>query len=429
MPGGNSRITVFGKPHPVYARAGSGARITDVDGVERLDFLNNNTTLIHGHAHPEIVAAITAAVQRGTCFGGMPTELEIELAQLVCARNARFEHIRFMNSGTEAVMMAVQAARAYTGRPMIAKCAGAFHGNYDAVAVGQTSYHAVGGSGAGRAGGTGSTANSITDIAGTPEGVRANTLVIPFNDPAAAIEVLRPYAGKLACVLVDPLPYRAGLVPATAEFLQSLADFCAETGCLLVADEVSSFRINYHGAMRSFGFPADLTALGKIIGGGMPIGAVAGRRDVMAVFDPSNGGAAVPHAGAFNANPVSMAAGIASMRLLPPAVYDRLAYLGELARSSLRAVLAVAGLDWQITGMASMFRVRPSAVPPLTAEQTMNGLYRALLDNGILIGSNGLGCVSSVMQTADIDELTAAFEKSLTDLLTAGPQAVSKAHN
>jgi len=416
MPGGNSRITVFSRPWPLYALTGRGARITDVEGVERIDFLNNNTTLIHGHAHPEILAAITAAAARGTCYGGMPTELEVELAEAVCARNVTFEHIRFMNSGTEAVMMAVQAARAHTGRPKIATCRGAYHGNYDAVTVGQTGYHVVGADG---------TADDRPDFAGTPESVRANTVVIPFNDPTGAVRILQQHAANLACVLVDPLPYRAGLVPATTEFLQALRDFCVRSGALLVADEVSSFRVGYHGAMARVGFQADLTVLGKIIGGGMPIGAVAGRREVMTVFDPSDGKPAVPHAGAFNANPISMAAGLASLRLLPRPEYDRINDLGELARTLLRDAVTAAGLDCQITGMASLFRVRPGtaaagdrlAPGSVSPEDLMQLLYQALLRNGILLGSNGLGCISTVMSGEDVERLGIAFEHSLRDTM------------
>lgn len=166
MPGGNSRTAVYSSPYPVYVKSGSGARVTDVDGVERIDFLNNSTTLIHGHAHPEMVRAIAEAVARGTSFG-MPTPVEVEYAEALSARNETFEHVRFTSSGTEAVMMAVQAARAYTRRPKIAKIAGAYHGAYDAVAVNND--------------GSGSLISHATT--GNPEGVVANTVVIPFNDP------------------------------------------------------------------------------------------------------------------------------------------------------------------------------------------------------------------------------------------------------
>jgi glutamate-1-semialdehyde 2,1-aminomutase len=405
LPGGNSRTAVYSSPYPIYIQSGSGARVTDADGVERLDFLNNSTTLIHGHAHPEMVEAVTAAVGRGASFG-MPTPVEIEYAEALTARNATFEHVRFTSSGTEAVMMAVQAARSYTGRPKIAKIAGAYHGAYDAVAVNND--------------GSGSLISHA--VTGNPEGVVANTVVIPFNDAEGALAVLREHAADLACVLIDPVPWRIGLVPADKEYLDALREFCDESGALLVSDEVGSFRVGYHGALHALGGEADLTVLGKVIGGGMPIGAVAGRRTYMSVFDPSQGAPALPHSGSYNANPVSMSSGVASLRLLTPEAMERIGELGERIRQSMRANIAEAGLDWEVNGLGSLFRVIATSAPEgyASGAAAMKRLYWVLLDNGVHIGDSGLGCVSTPMGDAEITEYAEAFDKSLRQMLAEG---------
>ncbi|MFL6163790.1 MAG: aspartate aminotransferase family protein [Jatrophihabitantaceae bacterium] len=395
MPGGNTRTAVFTSPYPLYAQSGRGARVTDIDGVERIDFLNNSTSLIHGHAHPWIVRAVTEAIGRGSCFG-LPTVLEVELAEAICARNDTFEQIRFTSTGTEAVMMAVQAARAFTGRPMLAKLAGAYHGAYDAVTIDNE--------------GVGSAGTPV----GLPDGVRHDTVTIPFNDPDGSLAVLRRHAAELACVLIDPVPWRLGLLPATSEYLRVLREFCDSSGALLISDEVGSFRVGYHGAIHALGGSAHLTVLGKVIGGGMPIGAVAGLRDPMSVFDPSQGHPPLPHSGSYNGNPVSMSAGLASMSLLTADEISRINQLGEQARQLLRRAIDAQGLGWTVNGMGSLFRIvgpRPTAGPPPVAV-----LYRALLGNGILLGESGLGCISTPMAAAEVDQLATATERSLAEM-------------
>ncbi|MGW0364630.1 aspartate aminotransferase family protein [Streptomyces sp. NPDC002990] len=405
MPGGNSRTAVYSAPYPVYIQSGSGARVTDADGVERLDFLNNSTTLIHGHAHPEMVKAITEAVGRGSSFG-MPTPVEVEYAEALSARNETFEHVRFTSSGTEAVMMAVQAARAYTKRPKIAKIAGAYHGAYDAVAVNND--------------GSGSLISHA--VTGNPAGVVDNTVVFPFNDAEGALAVLREHAADLACVLIDPVPWRIGLVPAEKEYLDALRAFCDDSGAVLISDEVGSYRVGYHGAMHLLGSEADITVLGKVIGGGMPIGAVAGRRKFMSVFDPSQGAPALPHSGSYNANPVSMSSGLASLGLLTPEAHERIGDLGERARTAMRATIDSVGLDWQVNGLGSLFRVIATSAPEgyTSPAAAMKRLYWVLLDSGVHIGDSGLGCISTPMGDEEITAFAGAFDTSLRQVLAEG---------
>ena len=415
LPGGNTRTTVFRAPYPVYARSGKGSRIVDVDGVERIDFLNNYTALMHGHAHPSIVRAAVAAVEAGSAFGA-PTEGEIRLAEMLAERVPGCEAVRFTNSGSEAVMMAVKAARAYTGRPKIAKCEGLYHGSYDFVEVSLDSTPVNWGDAAHPA--------QVAYSAGTPASVLADVVVLPFNDPEASLRLLAENASQLAAVVVDPLPNRIGLIPATDRFLSTLRSFCSRAGVVLISDEVISFRIAYGGAQARFGFQADLVTLGKVIGGGFPVGAVAGNKDVMSVFDPTSGKPAAPHGGTFNANPVTMAAGAAALDLLTPVAFDEVNELGRVARERMQAVMHEAGVPWRITGEASLFRFLPGRqelvgnrstwMDAATAAQ-LERFTAALLNHQVFVDHGGLGCLSTVMTDADIDVLETAVERALQD--------------
>lgn len=234
--------------------------------------------------------------------------------------------------------------------------------------------------------------------------------------------MLRRHADDLACVLIDPVPWRIGLLPADKQYLDALREFCDASGALLISDEVGSYRVGYQGAMHLLGAEADITVLGKVIAAGMPVGAVAGRRKFMSVFDPSKGAPPLPHSGSYNANPVSMSSGVASLRLLTPEAHERIGRLGEQARQAMRATLASTGLDWQVNGLGSLFRVVATSTPagydsPAAA---MKRLYWALLDNGIHLGDSGLGCVSTPMGEAEIAEYATAFAKSLNQVLAEG---------
>ena len=264
LSGGSTRLTTYFAPHPLYAVSGQGSHVVDADGVERIDYLNNYMTLIHGHAHPEIVAAVTEQAQRGTCFG-MPTELEVELAEIIRDRVASVEQIRFCNSGSESVMLAIKAARAYTDRPMIAKCEGAYHGAYDPVEVSLGSSPENWGDPKAPA--------RVGYTRGVPERVMADVVVLPYNDIEESERLLEASASSLAAVVVDPVPPRVGFVPMGREYAQMLRDFAdAPPGWCSFFDEVACFRVDYAGAQSRLGVSPDLTTFGKIIGGGMPCG-------------------------------------------------------------------------------------------------------------------------------------------------------------
>jgi glutamate-1-semialdehyde 2,1-aminomutase len=419
LPGGNTRTTVFMKPFPIYAASGAGCRVRDLDGNEYIDCINNFTSLIHGHAHPALIAAATRQLALGSAFG-MPTESEVDLAELLAARLPSVDQVRFANSGTEAVMMALKAARAYTGRPKIAKCEGAYHGSYDYAEVSLDPTPSAWG---------GNAPVSVAYAKGTPENVLADVVTIPFNDIEAAVSLIREHGPELACVLVDPMPNRAGLVPADKAYLEALREVTREVGALLIFDEVITFRLGYHGAQGLWGIEPDLTTLGKIIGGGFPVGAIAGGKEFMSVFDPSSGKPALPHGGTFSANPVTMKAGIAAMELLDAAAFARLDTIGQAARDGIDAAFRNTGVPGRTVGMGSLLKIhftdreiRDYRSAYLNeAETRRQTVFNAgLLNRGIFAANYGLMALSLPMTDADVETIIEAAAASLQEVAALG---------
>jgi glutamate-1-semialdehyde 2,1-aminomutase len=415
LPGGNSRTTVFMKPYPIYAARGEGCRVWDVDGNQYIDCINNFTSLIHGHAHPTLVEAATRQLALGSAFG-LPTESEIDLAELLAARLPSVDQVRFTNSGTEAVMMALKAARAFTGRPKIAKCEGAYHGTYDYAEVSLDPAPEAWGRNA---------PVSVAYARGTPDNVLADVVTIPFNDVEAAVSLIREHGRELACVLVDPMPNRAGLAPADKAYLAGLRQITREVGALLIFDEVITFRLGYGGAQGVWGIDADLTTLGKIMGGGFPVGAVGGHKEFMAVFDPRSGKPALPHGGTFSANPVTMRAGLAAMELLDEAAFARLDAIGAAVRGGIDKAFRQAGVPGGTVGLGSLLKVhftdRPirdyrSAYPTEQEVRRQAIFNRGLLNRGVLAAAYGLMALSTPMTDADIDMIIAAASEALAEV-------------
>jgi glutamate-1-semialdehyde 2,1-aminomutase len=406
MPGGVSRNTVLRSPHPLYAQKGEGCYVTDVEGVRRIDFANNMASLIHGHAHPEVVAAVKQQLEKGTAFT-LATEAEVLFAEHLCSRSAGFEKLRFVNSGTEAVMSCLKAARAYTGRTKIAKVEGAYHGLYDYAEVSQTASPANWGEV--------NSPSSVPVAQGTPQAVLDDVVIIPFNDPELAIEILDRHAAELACVLLDLLPHRVGLIPATAEFFQAIYDWTRSNGALLVCDEVITLRTNYGGAQEWFDVRPDLTAMGKMIGGGFPVGAIAGRSEIMEVMNPLAARIVFPLSGTFSANPVTMTAGRISMELYDMPAVKRLNLLAERARKQIAEAIKLADIPACVTGAGSMFRVHMRSEAPrnyreafVTDQEAIRTklLLDHLFDNGLMMINTCTGTLSTVMMEKEIDILT-----------------------
>jgi glutamate-1-semialdehyde 2,1-aminomutase len=403
------------KPYPIYAARGEGCRVWDVDGNQYIDCINNFTSLIHGHAHPTLVEAATRQLALGSAFG-LPTESEIDLAELLAARLPSVDQVRFTNSGTEAVMMALKAARAFTGRPKIAKCEGAYHGTYDYAEVSLDPAPEAWGRNA---------PVSVAYARGTPDNVLADVVTIPFNDVEAAVSLIREHGRELACVLVDPMPNRAGLAPADKAYLAGLRQITREVGALLIFDEVITFRLGYGGAQGVWGIDADLTTLGKIMGGGFPVGAVGGHKEFMAVFDPRSGKPALPHGGTFSANPVTMRAGLAAMELLDEAAFARLDAIGAAVRGGIDKAFRQAGVPGGTVGLGSLLKVhftdRPirdyrSAYPTEQEVRRQAIFNRGLLNRGVLAAAYGLMALSTPMTDADIDMIIAAASEALAEV-------------
>lgn len=409
IPGGASRSTVLTSPHPVYIAEGKGAWITDVDGNRYLDANNNFTSIIMGHADPVIDGAVRAQLARGTAYS-LATSIEIELAELLCERLGSVDQIRFCNSGTEAVMGAIKAARAFTGRPLIVKVEGSYHGTYDHA---EASLDPDPGSW-----GVPSAPRTVPYAAGTPSSIADEVAIIPFNDAAAARAVITAAGERCAGVLIDPMPSRVGMPAIEREFINAVHESARSVGALVILDEVISFRLGSGGGQALFDIDPDLTALAKIIGGGFPVGAVAGRADVMGVF-ASHGGtrAGVPSGGTFTANPVTMTAGLACMQQLDDAAFAHLDAIGERSRSGLRAAFATSGLAWQVTGAGSLFRIHPNqrsirsyrdARHSSDEAATMANLQRALLRRQVYLSSYGMGCWNLATTNDDIDHFVEA---------------------
>ena len=415
IPGGTSKANMHVRPHPCYIASEAGCRVTDVDGVERLDAINNFTALIHGHAYPPVVDAVTRQVARGTAFAASSPE-EVALAELLVARVPALERIRFGNSGTEAVMMAIKAARAYTGRDRIAKFEGAYHGYYDDVQVSFNSHAPDWGPDDAPA--------SLPSSGGIPKHRVLETLVLPWNDRDATEELLTRHPNELAAVIVDPLSNRMGFIPPAEGYLAFLRQLTRAHGILLIFDEVISFRVGYTGASGRYGGDPDLIAFGKIMGGGCPIGATGGRAEVMEVFDPGTRGPRIASGGTFSANPVSMAAGLAAMTPMDEAAFERLNALGARCRARLGEVIRARRVPGQVTGDGSLFRVvltdrplrgyRDAADPKVEARQSR--LFVHLLDAGVLLNTNGLGCLSTPMTDREVEVLAEALGRALGSL-------------
>ena len=406
LPGGNTRSIVYMSPYPIYAVRGCGCRVWDRDNVSRIDCLNNFTSLIHGHAHPEVTRAVCEQVSMGSAFG-LPTESEVELAELLCQRVASIEKLVFNNSGTEAVMMAIRAARAFTGRQKIAKVEGAYHGSYDYAEVSLDPSPEA----------WGDPPSSLPYARGIPTPVLNDVVTIPFNNCAKSEELIRKQCSELAAVLIDPMPNRVGLIPADQDYLRMLRRVTTDIGAVLVFDEVISFRLGYNGTQAIWGTQADITAMGKVIGGGFPVGAVGGRSEIMALFDASKAKPAIPVEGTYCGNPVTMRAGLATMRLLDQSAFTKLNKMGDQVRSGIAEAFRHLGVVGQVVGAGSLLRVHftdrslrdyRSAFPSKEEADMVATFHRYLLNRGILAARSGMIALSTAMTDDEIAEIVEA---------------------
>ncbi len=410
LPGADTRTSIFWKPYPIFLDHGSGCRVVDVDGVERIDYVNNMTTLVLGHSHPAIVEALQRQAEKGVSFGA-PSEPQIRLAQLLCQRVPSLELVRFTNSGTEATLNCVRAARAFTGRTKLAKVEGGYHGTHDAVSVSVR----VDPKSAGNA----RHPDRVPEYPNMPTQVVESVVVLPFNDVEASQELLLKHAEDLACVIVEPVMGGSGMIPALPEYLQMLRQVTQRIGALLIFDEVISLRVAPGGAQQHYGITPDMTAMGKIIGGGLPVGAFGGKREIMELYDPTKG-PKLNHAGTFQGNPMTMVAGIATLENLTPQVYRHLDSLADRLKQGVRAICDEMDVPVQVTGIGSIFGIHFTDKPVLNWRDTAlsdqrlkQQVFWGLMNEGMFVAPRLIGCTSLPMTEADVDSYLEALRRVL----------------
>ncbi|MEN9638707.1 MAG: glutamate-semialdehyde--aminomutase [Bacteroidota bacterium] len=409
FPGGvNSPVRAFKSVggHPLFFAKGEGAYVWDEDDNKYLDFCCSWGPLILGHAHPHVVKAITETAAKGSSFGA-PTRLENQLAELILANHHYIDKIRFVSSGTEAAMSAIRLARGFTGRDKIIKFEGCYHGHVDSLLV---------------KAGSGLATLGTSSSAGVPQGYANETIVVPLNDTEALEAAVEKYKNQIAVIAIEPVPANNGLLLQDGEFLRYLRQLCTREGILLLFDEViSGFRIGFEGAAGYYGIQPDVICFGKIIGGGMPVGAYASSSEVMSHVAPEG---PVYQAGTLSGNPVAMAAGLAQLtECLRPGFYEE---LREKTDYLVRNVLAYAnqkGYAFQMFSIGSIFWVSFDDVKPIRRMDEIDErgvrrfapFHRALLERGVYLGPSGyeVGFLSQAHTNADIDLAIAAMKEAL----------------
>lgn len=416
MPSGYTRDLAAVKPFPRYADHGEGCWVVDVDGNRILDFVNNFASQVHGHAHPVVADAIAAQARRMTS-AIMPSEWEVKLAELLVERIPSVEQMRFTNSGTEANIIAVKVARCFTGKSKIAKMEGGYHGQYDLL---EASFQPTP-----NGWGDPKTPTAMANNPGTPQSLLDEVVLLPLNDVESTRELLRCHRDQLAAVILDPFRLQLGMVEPEQDFLMMLREETERLGILLVFDEVFSLRVSYSGTQGARDVAPDLTTMGKIIGGGLPVGGLGGRSDIMAVLGV-DAKPKVKHSGTFTGNPMSMAAGHASMSLLTEAAFDDLAAKGERLREGLREIQRNYQIPGQVLGEASFSVFLPwqrairnyrdffQAITGGLVDR-LAAIQKGLLSQGILTLRGGF-IGSTPMTNDDIDFTLDAMARTLEGL-------------
>jgi glutamate-1-semialdehyde 2,1-aminomutase len=407
IPGGvNSPVRAFRAVGgtPVFFREGRGARVIDEDGREYIDYVGSWGPLILGHAHPDVVAAVARTASRGLSFGA-PTALELEMAQRLTSSLPSLEQVRLVSSGTEAVMSALRLARGFTGRSVIVKFEGCYHGHSDFLLV---------------KAGSGALTFGHPTSAGVPEELAAHTLVLDYNDPQQASDAFARFGPRIAAVVLEPIAGNMNFVRPSEEFIRTLRSLTERHGTVLVFDEVmTGYRVGPRGAQGLFGVTPDLTTLGKVIGGGMPVGAFGGRRDIMARLAPLG---PVYQAGTLSGNPVAVSAGLATLeRVLAPGFFDRLSEATASLVEGLRREARAAGVAFSAEFAGGMFGIFFRASAPRSFAEVMqcdreafNGFFHAMLERGVYLAPSAYeaGFVSSAHGPLEIEATLVAARES-----------------
>jgi glutamate-1-semialdehyde 2,1-aminomutase len=412
IPGGvNSPVRAFKAVggNPLFIAKAKGPRITDVDGNEFIDYVSSWGPMIFGHAHPKIVDAVSKQAQLGTSFGA-PTELETKLARMVVDAVPSIDSVRLVSSGTEATLSALRLARGFTGRDKIVKFEGCYHGHGDSLLV---------------KAGSGVLSLGLPDCPGIVSDLAKNTLNVPYNDAQAVKELFSKMGKEIACLIVEPVGGNMGVVPPQPGFLELLREVTAESGALLIFDEViTGFRVSYGGAQKLFGVTPDLTCLGKIIGGGLPVGAYGGKKEIMDHIAPVG---AVYQAGTLSGNPLAVTAGIEMLNLLSqPGVYDDLEAKSERLCNGFKENVKKSGVTATFTRVGSIFSMFFTDQEIINFDSVKTSdtdlfkrYFNAMLEEGIYIAPSQFeaGFMSAVHTDADIDQTIEAQYRALQKAL------------
>lgn len=416
MPGGDTRASAHYAPYPLAMTHGIGCRIYDEDGHELIDFMNNFTSLIHGHAFLPVVRAVTNQIERGSAFAA-PTVSQTELATLIVGRVPSIETMRFCSSGTEATLMSLRCARAVTGRDKVMKMEGGYHGSYELAEVSLVPLPHL----AGQA----DRPVSLPVDASIPQSALDDAVVTQLNAIETATRLIEANAPELAAVIVEPMLGSMGMIPATRDYLQALRDVTTKHGIILIFDEVITLRASEGGMQQILGVTPDLTAMGKIIGGGLPAGGLGGKAELMDVFSPERDNP-VMHASTFSGNALTMAAGLAAMIAFDQAEADRINGLGDRLRAGITSAFATAGIKGHASGTASLANVLFTDEPMENARASLGSMIDAghitaafhlgLLRRGIMTASRLMMAVSTPMGDVEIDAAITAVADTLAEL-------------
>jgi len=397
LPGGDTRRSIFFFPYPLWIKNADGCHLWDEDGNQYLDFHNCYTVMMLGHGNPAVKAAMKSAIDEGTTALGAFKSSVVRWADILCERLVSFDQVRFTNTGSEAIMLAIRAARAFTGKDKIIMEEGGYHGCYDAVVF-------------------------PPDSNGLPTSLMKDTIIVPHNDNAALEQAIMENRGQVAALVLEGLMGAAGMIPPADGYLEFARKITAEYDILFIQDEIITFRLDQGGMQHLKGIRPDLTTVGKIVAGGTPGAAFGGRRDIMQQFSPE--APRVHHAGTLNANPLTAAAGVAQLEQTTPELIDRLNALGESLANGIRTIFARNGIRAQVTGMGSLMNVHFSPVPIVdgrTAREQSNKdvlhlFHLSLVNHGILTPERGMFCISAPMSDKEIRAALDAVEDVIIDL-------------